>query len=112
MAPHPRRARPAMSVAAHPATILVVDDDATVRQVLGRVLAREGYTVLEAGDMARALQLAAAYRPQLALLDLCLRDGDGATLAGLLHAGQAGLPLILLTGNPLRLHQNPGLARP
>jgi cobalt-zinc-cadmium efflux system membrane fusion protein len=93
------------------ATILVVDDDAAVRQVLGRVLAREGHTVFEAADAVRALQLNAAHHPQLAVVDLCLADGDGAALAGRLHSCRADLPLILITGYPLRLHEDPELAR-
>jgi cobalt-zinc-cadmium efflux system membrane fusion protein len=96
----------------NPSTILIVDDDAAVRQILGRVLAREGHTVLEAGDSTRAAELAERHRPQLAVLDLCLADGDGADLAGRLHARQAGLPLILITGYPLRLHEKPDLSRP
>jgi len=101
-----------MSVGRHPATILVVDDDATLRHVLGRVLARDGHTVLEAGDPARALQLARAHRPQLALLDLCLGNGNGVALAEKLHALDEGLPLILITGSPFRLNEDPELLRP
>ncbi len=96
----------------NPATILVVDDDAAVRQILGRVLTREGYTVLEAGDANRAVALTEQHRPQLAVLDLCLGDGDGGDLADQLHARQGGLPLILVTGYPLRLHERPELAKP
>jgi cobalt-zinc-cadmium efflux system membrane fusion protein len=101
-----------MAPGANSATILVVDDDAAVRQVLGRVLAREGHTILEAGNPGQALRLAAEHPPQLALLDLCLGDGDATELADRLHARQASLPLILITGFPLRLHENPGLSRP
>jgi cobalt-zinc-cadmium efflux system membrane fusion protein len=101
-----------MRPATNPATILLVDDDAAVRQVIGRVLGREGHTVYEAADSTRALQLAAEHHPQLALIDLCLPEGDGTDLAGRLHALQARLPLILITGYPLRLHENPRLARP
>ncbi len=93
------------------ARILVVDDDTTVRQVLGRVLKREGYTVLEAGDPTEALQLAAEHAPQLALLDLCLPGGDGVDLAERLHATHPNLPLVLITAYPLRLREDPGLAR-
>jgi cobalt-zinc-cadmium efflux system membrane fusion protein len=96
----------------NPATILVVDDDAAVRQILGRVLAREGHTVYEAGDAARAVELAEQHHPQLAVLDLCLGDDDGSALADRLHAHRAGLPLILITGYPLRLHEKPELSRP
>jgi cobalt-zinc-cadmium efflux system membrane fusion protein len=96
----------------NPATILVVDDDASVRQVLSRVLAREGHTVYEAGDPNRAVELSEEHHPQLAVLDLCLGDSDGAELADRLRARQAGLPLILITGYPLRLHEQPELSRP
>ncbi len=101
-----------MRPGANPATILVVDDDMAVRQVLGRVLEREGYAVVEAGDAEQAVRLAGQHPPRLALLDLCLGTGSGAALAGQLRARQAGLPLILITGYPLRLHEDPGLARP
>jgi cobalt-zinc-cadmium efflux system membrane fusion protein len=98
--------------AANSATILVVDDDAAVRQVLGRVLSREGHRVVEAADPAGALRLADENTPQVAVVDLCLTDGDGAALAGQLQDRRAGLPLILITGYPLRLHENPALSRP
>jgi CheY-like chemotaxis protein len=101
-----------MRVRPPPATILIVDRDATVRRILGRVLAREGHNVLEAHDARRALQLAEQHHPQLALLDLCLSEGDSADLAGRLHALGAGVPLILITGYPPALHGDAGLARP
>ncbi len=101
-----------MPPGANRATILVVDDDAAVRQVLRRVLAQNGHTVLEAGDSVRALQLAEAHWPQLALVDLCLGDHHGAELAGQLRQRQPNLPLILITGYPLRLHQDPALGVP
>jgi len=100
-----------MPPGANSATILVVDDDAAVRHILGLVLAREGHPVFEAADAAGALQLTEAHQPQLAVVDLCLADGDGAALAGKLHSCRAGLPLILITGYPLRLHEDPGLSR-
>ena len=63
------------------ATILLVDDDEVLSQVLRRVLTREGYTVVQAGNVAEALRAARSNNPQLALLDLCLPDGDGMELA-------------------------------
>jgi cobalt-zinc-cadmium efflux system membrane fusion protein len=95
-----------------PATILVVDDDAAVRQVLGRVLRRDGHAVYDAADSATALRLAEEHHPQLALIDLRLSDEELTALTGRLHARQSRLPLILVTGDPLRLHENPALARP
>src|SRR5947208_165477 len=91
-------------------TILVVDDDAVVAQVLVRVLTRYGHTALAASDAAQGLRLARDHRPHLALLDLCLPDQSGLELARRLHAEQPDLPLILMTAYPLALHEHPELA--
>jgi cobalt-zinc-cadmium efflux system membrane fusion protein len=99
-----------MSNAANATTILIVDDDDSIRQVLGRVLSRDGYRVLLAADAAEALRLAEAHRPDLALLDLSLPDGDGVELASALHARHPGLVLILMTAYPLRLRERPDLS--
>jgi cobalt-zinc-cadmium efflux system membrane fusion protein len=92
-------------------TILVVDDDEVLNQVLRRVLTRDGYTVVEAGSVAQALERAREQRPSLALVDLRLPDGDGVDLANML-SGQVGrFPVILMTAYPLRLRDQPELAR-
>ncbi|HZY90400.1 MAG TPA: response regulator, partial [Gemmataceae bacterium] len=92
------------------ATILLVDDDEVLSQVLRRVLTREGYTVVEAGNVAEALHVARTSHPQLALLDLCLPDGDGMELARQLDAEVGHLPMILMTAYPVRLRDHPELA--
>src|ERR1700735_169445 len=91
-------------------TILLVDDDEVLSQVLRRVLTRQGYNVLNANTVAQAEQLAQEHHPQLALLDLCLPDGDGVELARRLTEKTVNLPLILLTAYPLRLRERPELA--
>src|SRR3954469_6458803 len=91
-------------------TILLVDDDEVLSQVLRRVLARQGHTVVEAGNVEQALRLAGEHHPQLGLLDLCLPDGDGVELACRLQE-QGHFPLILMTAYPLRLRDYPELAR-
>src|SRR5208282_320648 len=101
-----------MAADTNQATILLVDDDDIVRQVLSRVLTGEGYAVLDATGASDALELARQHPPDLAMLDLSLKDGDGVDLAGQLHARQAELPLILMTGYPLRLRERPELAGP
>ncbi len=88
-------------------TILVVDDDEVLGQVLARVLTREGRTVLRASNAAQALQLADQQPPQLALVDLCLPDIDGVELAKSLRSRHADVPLILMTAYPLRLRDHP-----
>jgi DNA-binding response OmpR family regulator len=51
-------------------TILLVDDDPSVREMIGRVLVDEGYLVLRAANGAEALRIAAANHIDLVLLDL------------------------------------------
>ena len=92
------------------ATILLVDDDTVLSQVLQRVLSRQGYRVVEAGTVADALRLAREHQPRLALLDLCLPDGDGVDLARQLEKSVGPLPIILMTAFPLRLRDQPELA--
>src|SRR5262245_133157 len=91
-------------------TILLVDDDEVLGQVLQRVLARQGCVVVQAGSVAQALQLAREHRPRLGLLDLCLPDGDGVELARSLAAEVGPFPRILMTAYPLRLRDHPELA--
>ena len=92
------------------ATILLVDDDEVLSQVLRRVLTREGYRVVEAGSVAQALELTREDKPQLGLLDLSLPDGDGMELATKLRAQGVDCPLILVTAYPLRLRDQPELS--
>lgn len=90
-------------------SILVVDDDEVLGRVLSRVLAQDRHTVWRAGSAGQALGMARQHRPRLALLDLCLPDGDGIELARQLRAEQPDLTLILMTAYPLRLREQPEL---
>jgi cobalt-zinc-cadmium efflux system membrane fusion protein len=91
-------------------TILVVDDDEVLGQVLSRVLTRDDRTILQATNAAQALQLADKQDPQLALVDLCLPDIDGLELAKDLRSRHAKVPLILMTAYPMRLREHPEMA--
>src|SRR3954467_3928499 len=57
--------------------VLVVDDDPTVSDVVGRYLTSAGYEVEAAGDGTDALEKAAAAPPDLVVLDLLLPGIDG-----------------------------------
>jgi cobalt-zinc-cadmium efflux system membrane fusion protein len=92
------------------AAILLVDDDTVLSQVLRRVLSRQGYAVIEAGSAAAALEMARQHRPRLALIDLCLPDGDGVELARRLEQEIGRMSLVLMTAYPLRLRDEPELA--
>src|SRR5690349_19788865 len=94
----------------NPVTILLVDDDEVLSRVLKRVLAREGYAVLETGNVTQALQLAHEHRPQLGLFDLALPDGDGVALARRLEDHGLNFPRLLITAYPLRLREHPELS--
>ena len=93
--------------------ILVVDDDEMVGQVLTRVLARDGYAVILAATAAQAIRLACEFHPQLALLDVCLEDGDGVQLGRDLRAMMPDLGLVLMTASPVPVeeHSERGVAR-
>ena len=58
-------------------SVLVVDDEPTIGEVLSRYLRHAGYDTRVARDGAQALALAAAKRPDLVLLDIMLPDADG-----------------------------------
>jgi DNA-binding NarL/FixJ family response regulator len=68
-------------------SILVVDDDPAFRELAGRFLAGLGLQVTaQAGTAAAALAMAREVRPDAALVDIDLPDGDGIALAGALTA--------------------------
>jgi two-component system response regulator ResD len=58
-------------------TVLVVDDEPTIVEIVGRYMERAGYETYEAGDGPEALRLAAKHRPDLVVLDVMLPGIDG-----------------------------------
>ena len=77
--------------------ILVVDDDAGVRQAVGRALAFEGYDVTQAGDGSEALRLVAVERPDAMVLDVVMAEVGGLEVCRELRAGGDDLPILVLT---------------
>ena len=61
-------------------TVLVVDDEPIVRDVVVRYLERDGFTTLEAADGDRARELIEAGEAELVVLDLMLHGMDGLEL--------------------------------
>ena len=78
------------------ATVLVVDDEPIVRDVVVRYLQREGYETLEAGDGLQAQALVLKHEPSLVVLDLMLPGMDGLQLCQWIR-GHSELPVIMLT---------------
>ena len=77
-------------------TVLVVDDEPIVRDVVVRYLQREGFDTLEAGDGLQAQELMRLHEPSLVVLDLMLPGMDGLELCRWIR-GRSDLPLIMLT---------------
>src|SRR5260221_13499567 len=77
--------------------ILIVDDDAYVREVIAQYLQLEGYEVIQAANGLQALTLASEHPPDLVVLDLILPGMDGFEVASRLRAVSA-VPILMLTG--------------
>ncbi len=77
-------------------TVLVVDDEPIVREVVVRYLEREGFRTLEAADGERARQLVERESPHLVVLDLMLPGMDGLALCRWIRS-RSELPVIMLT---------------
>jgi PAS domain S-box-containing protein len=79
-------------------TILVVDDEASVRELLGVVLARHGARVVSAASVAEAVARFEAERPDLVLSDIAMPGADGYALADRLRLNEEGaVPAVALT---------------
>jgi type IV pilus assembly protein PilB len=85
--------------AVRPPTILVVDDDASVRELL-RVVLADDYRTVDAADGAAAVAMFDEHRPDLVLLDLKLPDVDGITVAKRIRALEhdRDVPILVVTG--------------
>jgi CheY-like chemotaxis protein len=81
-------------------TILVVDDEPTIRVLIRAALEGTGYRLLEAADGASALQVARSQRPDLILLDIALPRLSGLEVCRRLKEDPttAATPILLLTG--------------
>ncbi|TML12068.1 MAG: response regulator transcription factor [Actinobacteria bacterium] len=77
-------------------TVLVVDDEPTIREIVVRYLKRDGYETLEAADGNRARKLLETQRPDLVVLDVMLPGVDGLELCHWIRASSR-LPVIMLT---------------
>jgi two-component system, OmpR family, response regulator ResD len=78
--------------------VLVVDDEPTILDVVGRYMERAGYETRRAADGPEALRLAAAHRPDLVVLDLMLPGIDGIEVMRRLHEGSGPrIAVIMLT---------------
>ncbi|WP_426700249.1 response regulator [Rhodanobacter sp. Col0626] len=99
-APGERRAVPRSGIPRE-AWVLVVDDSATIRAVLGKMLAQNGHVVLKAADGESALEIARRDGPDLIFLDIVMPGMSGfAVLRALRHDPQTrDIPIVMISGN-------------
>ena len=79
------------------ARVLVIDDDANLREMINSYLSDEGYAVLESGSARGAKELVESSTIDLILLDVRLPDGDGFNLLREMRT-MTSTPVIMLTG--------------
>lgn len=92
-------------------TILIVEDDPELQEVLALNLQSAGYRVLRAGTIRQAEALVNTMIPQMVLLDWTLPDTPGLTFARRLRAEARtlGIPIIMLTGRDCESDKVTGL---
>lgn len=82
------------------ATILIVDDEVGIRELLSEILADEGHTVRVAENAAVAREQRNRERPDLVLLDIWMPDIDGISLLKEWAAsGQLTMPVVMMSGH-------------
>ena len=89
-------------------TILVVDDETTLRETLVEALESEGFRVVAAADGREALAKFRAERPDLVLLDLMLPELSGIEVCRIIRA-ESGVPIVMLTAKDSELDKVVGL---
>jgi two-component system, OmpR family, response regulator len=77
--------------------LLVVDDEATILELLAGSLRLAGFEVVTAASGAEAVRAAASSRPDLVLLDVMMPDGDGFEALRRIRDGGSEVPVIFLT---------------
>jgi putative nucleotidyltransferase with HDIG domain len=80
-----------------PARILVVDDEAYVRSMIGATLERQGYEMKLAASGREALEMLELNTFDLVLTDIVMQDGNGIVLLERMHAQQPNLPVVMVT---------------
>ena len=107
-------ARPVQPAAGRRETVLLVEDEATVRRFARRALEVHGFTVVEAATPEEALALGGAKEHAISLLltDVVMPRMSGRELADRLRTVLPGLPVLYMSGYPSTLVRRDGLLDP
>src|SRR5207302_4713256 len=81
--------------------ILIVDDEADIRMLIGGVLRDEGYATRDAADTAQALAAIQARQPTLVILDIWLQGSglEGIDILKQLRAEMPSVPVVMISGH-------------
>jgi CheY-like chemotaxis protein len=80
-------------------SILVIDDESVIRQVVRAILELAGYKVFEAADVATGLDLFRKHKPRLVITDLMMPGIDGATAIREMRSTDPNQPIIVMSGS-------------
>ena len=80
-----------------PVRVLVVDDEATLAELVSMALRLEGWEIKSAGDGLTAVRAAREFRPDAVVLDVMLPDFDGLEVLRRMRADLPNLPVLFLT---------------
>jgi DNA-binding response OmpR family regulator len=89
-------------------TILVVEDEPTLRETIADALGSEGFRVVTAADGRTALTVFRAEQPDLVLLDLMLPELSGIEVCRIIRA-ESGVPIVMVTAKDSELDKVVGL---
>src|SRR5450631_891993 len=78
-------------------TILVIDDDESLRDTIGVMLEQEGFRAVQAGDGKEGFEMALSLKPDLMLVDLRLPRMSGTEICKQLRAARVATPIIVLS---------------
>ncbi len=80
-------------------TILIIDDEASIRQSLSGALSDEGYQVMSAPNAAQGLELIRKNHPDVVLMDIWMPDVDGLTALNEIKQQGFETPIIMMSGH-------------
>jgi two-component system OmpR family response regulator len=92
-----KQAEPLRRADGGPVRVLVVDDEATLSELLSMALRYEGWEVRSAADGGQAVRAAREFRPDAVVLDVMLPDFDGLEVLRRLRAETPEVPVLFLT---------------
>ena len=89
-------------------SILVVDDELTLRETMAEGLEEEGFVVFQAADGREAVEAFRRHHPDLILLDLMLPELSGTEVCRIIRA-ESGVPILMLTAKSAEIDKVVGL---